>query len=247
MPSSSFSDSPEPDASPEVRPEVVALETAVAAAPAIGFPTLDVERQLWSGHRGVIGIDEVGRGAIAGPVSVGALYLEADCAAIPEGLRDSKLLTERKRERIAPLAREWGLHAVGHASAAEIDEYGIVRCLGLAARRALEGLHAKGVDVPGSAILLDGSHDWLSVALQHPLTIHTRVKADRDCASVSGAALIAKVERDALMKALANDHEHYGWSSNKGYGAKSHYQAIEDFGMTNHHRTTWIRQPVGRK
>ena len=107
-------------------------------------PTLDTERALFAdGARIVVGIDEVGRGAIAGPVTVGAVALDAGCGPFPEGLADSKLLTPRRREAMAPLVRGWALAcATGWASAAEIDRHGIVSALGLAASRALAGLGA---------------------------------------------------------------------------------------------------------
>lgn len=205
------------------------------------IPTLDVERGLWASRQLVIGLDEVGRGALAGPVSVGALALVRDCTAIPEALKDSKLMTARARTATAPLVREWGVAAVGHASAAEIDAIGIMGALAVAGRRALEQLHHGGVDVVGSAILLDGSHDWLSPRLRRPLAISVRPKADRDCGSVAGAACVAKVERDALMEQLDAEYPGYGWASNKGYSAKAHFAAIAELGATRMHRRTWLR------
>lgn len=203
-------------------------------------PTLDVERGLWRGRGVVIGMDEVGRGALAGPVTVGALALRADCGAMPEALRDSKAMTARSRTATAPLVRKWGVSAIGHASAAEIDAIGIVAALAVAGRRALEALHAAGVDVVGSALLLDGAHDWLSPRLRRPLAISLRPKADRDCGSVAGAACVAKVERDALMTSLADEHPDYGWASNKGYAARVHLDAIAAHGPTPLHRRTWL-------
>jgi ribonuclease HII len=203
-------------------------------------PTLEVETGLWDARPLVIGIDEVGRGALAGPVSVGAFAL-ARCDVVPDGLRDSKLMTARARERTAPLVREWGVAAVGHASAAEIDAVGIMSALAIAGRRALEALHAAGVDVVGSAVLLDGSHDWLSSRLRRPLAITLRPKADRDCGSVAAAACVAKVERDALMVAHDEEHPGYGWASNKGYGAAVHLDGIARLGPTRLHRRTWLR------
>ena len=112
-------------------------------------PTLDVERaMLAAGASCVIGCDEVGRGALAGPVGVGLAVVNAMAAAIPAGLRDSKMLSEPRREALAPLAVAWALHsAVGLASAAEVDALGIIACLGLAGKRALARLHADGVDI----------------------------------------------------------------------------------------------------
>lgn len=203
-------------------------------------PTLEIETRLWDAHPLVIGMDEVGRGALAGPVTVGAFAL-ARCDAVPAGLRDSKAMTARSRERTAPMVHEWGVAAVGHASAAEIDAVGIMSALAIAGRRALEGLHAAGVDVVASALLLDGSHDWLSPRLRRPLAITLRPKADRDCGSVAGAACVAKVERDALMVAHDAEHPGYGWASNKGYAAAVHMEGIRTLGPTRLHRRTWLR------
>ena len=203
-------------------------------------PTLEVERELWADAPLVIGMDEVGRGALAGPVSVGALALGADCAPVPEHLRDSKTMTVLRRGSTAPLVRSWGVSAVGHASNDEIDRYGVQVALGLAGRRALVALHALGVRVPSAAVLLDGTHDWLAPALRTPIRTVLRAKADRDCASVSGAALVAKVERDERMVEAGLVHQGYGWQSNKGYGSAEHLAAIAHLGPTALHRRTWL-------
>ena len=205
-------------------------------------PTLDVETALFvAGAEWVVGIDEVGRGAIAGPVAVGAHALRAGTAEFPTGLRDSKLLSEKKRETIAPLVREWGAGAVGFSSAEEIDARGITAMLGEAARRALLELHTAGIPMDRAVILLDGSHDWLSPVLRSPLDVRTRVGADRDCASVSAASVRAKVDRDALMREAHDAHPEYAWDSNKGYGSKAHYAGIAAAGLTELHRHTWIK------
>lgn len=203
-------------------------------------PTLDVERDLWADASLVIGIDEVGRGALAGPVSVGALALAADCGPWPEHLRDSKSMTELRRTATAPHVHEWGVGVVGHASNDEIDTFGITVALGLAGRRALVQLHDAGIDVPRAAILLDGTHDWLAPALRAPLRTVLRAKADRDCASVSGAALVAKVDRDERMRQADLVHPGYGWASNKGYGSTAHMSAIAELGPSLLHRRTWL-------
>lgn len=205
-------------------------------------PTLDYERELWAaGAAVVIGIDEVGRGAVAGPVAVGAHAIVVGTDTFPEGLRDSKLLSEKRRAVIAPLLTEWGVGAVGYASAAEIDAHGITACLGEAARRALLALHDLGVDVTHAAIILDGSHDWLTPALKSPLDVRTRVGADRLCASVAAASVGAKVARDSLMCEADEAHPEYAWASNKGYGAAAHYAGIASHGLTELHRHTWIK------
>ncbi|MET4782580.1 ribonuclease HII [Glaciihabitans sp. UYNi722] len=213
-------------------------------------PTLEVEKLLHGGGaRYVIGCDEVGRGAIAGPVAVGLCVVDTAVGPMPVGLRDSKLLSEKRREELAPLAVGWGRHtAVGLASAEEVDTLGIMAALGLAGKRALMDLHAAGAVIADSVILLDGSFDWLNPALQSPLRLQTRVKADRDCASVAAASVVAKVHRDRLMIGAHETHPNYGWASNKGYGSAGHFAAIAEFGATDYHRHTWLHAlpaPVG--
>ncbi|WP_241156243.1 ribonuclease HII [Leucobacter chromiireducens] len=218
------------------------MSEPAAAAPPSKDPTLDVEAAYFAaGAPLVIGLDEVGRGAIAGPVAVGAHVVLAGTREFPAGLRDSKLLSEKRRTAIAPLVREWGAGAVGFASAEEIDSLGITAMLGAAARRALLTLHEAGVPVNDAVILLDGSHDWLSPVLKHPLTVHTRVGADRACASVAAASVRAKVDRDDVMRAAHEEHPEYGWDSNKGYGSKAHYAGLAAAGLTEMHRATWIK------
>ncbi|MET4582061.1 ribonuclease HII [Conyzicola nivalis] len=206
-------------------------------------PTLEVETAMHAGGaRYVIGIDEVGRGAIAGPVAVGLCLVDAEVGVHPEGLRDSKMLSEKRRVALAPLTTGWARYtAVGLASAEEVDSIGIVAALGLAAKRGLVAMHEAGARVGDSVILLDGSHDWLNPALATPLRVQTRVKADRDCASVAGASVVAKVHRDNLMIAADTRLPGYGWSGNKGYGSAEHFAAIDQLGATELHRRTWLK------
>jgi len=156
-------------------------------------------------------------------------------------LRDSKLLSEKRREALAPVVAEWNVGAVGYATAAEIDAHGIVWALGEAGRRALLQLHAAGIAVPHAVVLVDGSHDWLSPRLRSPLEVRTQVGADRACASVAAASVRAKVARDQVMREADQAHPGYGWAANKGYGAKAHYDGITRLGVTPLHRRTWIR------
>lgn len=212
----------------------------------VAEPTLALELDLLGRCDLVIGVDEVGRGALAGPVTVGVCAIGAAEAAagFPPGLRDSKLLSAKRRGALAPAVRDWALACgIGSATAREVDEHGITACLALAATRALAVLHEAGIPVQGAAVLLDGSHDWLGPSLRHPLDITVRPKADRDCASVAGASVVAKVNRDALMAAA---HETdpalapYAWSSNKGYGSAAHLEAIDRLGPSSWHRRTWL-------
>jgi ribonuclease HII len=208
----------------------------------VADPTLEVERELLgAGAALVIGCDEVGRGALAGPVAVGMAAIGLDAGAFPVGLRDSKMLSEKRREALHPEVAGWVRHsAVGMASAAEVDELGITACLGLAGRRALVELHHAGVPVLASVVLLDGAHDWLTPHLAHPVPVRLRVKADRDCASVAAASVLAKVDRDRMMAAWHEDRPEYGWAGNKGYGSAAHLDAIRERGPSDLHRRTWL-------
>lgn len=209
-------------------------------------PTFELEVALASrcgaGPRIVVGIDEVGRGALAGPVAVGACAVEVIdhvVAPLPEGVRDSKALTARRRqELVAPIMQSARAAAVGWASAAEIDAMGIMAALTTAAVRALDGL---GV-VP-DAIVLDGNVDVLSAALASTAVtvphVELRVGADRDCATVAAASVLAKVARDDHMTLLHDEAPHFEWASNKGYGSAAHRAAINRFGAHRHHRRSW--------
>ncbi|MGB8020894.1 MAG: ribonuclease HII [Candidatus Nanopelagicales bacterium] len=220
-------------------------------------PTLRVERSLLrSGAARIACIDEVGRGALAGPVSVGVTILDLSVGSAPRGLRDSKLLTPHAREALLPRLRRWPLaYAVGHAEAVEVDEMGIIAALRLAAARALASLPL-GADLA----LLDGNHDWLtppdqSVALFPdpraqmvarlvdlsviPARVATRIRADLTCAGVAAASVLAKCERDAIMVQRARQHPEYGWVQNKGYSAPEHADALRRLGPSPQHRRTW--------
>ncbi|MFQ6170252.1 ribonuclease HII [Oryzobacter sp. R7] len=211
-------------------------------------PSLRVERALQrDGHRVLAGMDEVGRGALAGPVTVGVVLIDESCRTAPQGVRDSKLLVPQARERMVPRIERWALaHAVGHASADEIDEVGIIAALRLAGTRALV---ACGV-VP-DLVILDGNHDWLTapedvglLAFAHesavvtpPVT--TMVKADLRCSSVAAASVLAKVTRDRIMVGLGEAQPEYGWVENKGYAAPEHMDALRRLGPSEWHRRSW--------
>jgi ribonuclease HII len=213
-------------------------------------PTLEAERGLLATGNGiVVGVDEVGRGAIAGPVVVGVSILRL-ATDFPPGLRDSKLISASKREKLMDPIDDWveGI-AAGEASAAEIDEFGIIAALGRAAERAFATLAIAGHDLTGSSAILDGSHNWLAASLVPAMDIRVRPKADRDCALVAAASVWAKVYRDRLMVEVAGDADVYGWASNKGYGSAGHFEAIRQHGATDFHRRTWLSSvsPVDAK
>ena len=221
-------------------------------------PDRCLEKDLLQTHEYVGGLDEVGRGALAGPVSVG-LAIVGRCTDddFPEGLADSKQLTARARTGLVDPLRDWLVDsAVAHASPAEIDEHGIVGALRLAGLRALQRVAERG-HAPG-VIILDGVADWLTVPQPDLLTaleaqpastapgpavdsptplVRMEVKADARCAVVAAASVLAKVERDALMIDL--DDPGYGWASNKGYASPTHIEALAALGAGNQHRCSW--------
>lgn len=213
-------------------------------------PSLRLEKKLLGeGRLTVIGMDEVGRGAIAGPVAVGVAAVTIDIGRVPQGLADSKLLTAPRREALDPVVRRWTRTAVGMASATVVDEQGIVPALGQAGAAALHTLVDEGLSLDGAVVVLDGSFDWLTRAVpltlrtpSDPLEVVVRVKADRDCASVAAASVVAKVARDALMTAAHDEVPHYAWASNKGYGSTAHYDAIRSVGVHELHRKSWLHQ-----
>lgn len=198
-------------------------------------PTLDTERDLFAnGARIVAGMDEVGRGAIAGPVMIGVVAVDASVTTVPEGLADSKLMTAKRREAMVPTVQQWAIaYATGSATAAEVDKFGIMAAMSLAGSRALTALGVKP-----DIIILDGNTSFLREEDNGPRVV-TQVKADQNCACVSAASVIAKVERDALMTELHEQFPHYGWNGNKGYGAAIHTDAIKTHGVTDLHRKSW--------
>lgn len=199
--------------------------------------TLRVERALLREARpGAVlaAVDEVGRGALAGPVAVGVVIIDAASAAAPQGVRDSKECDRATREHLAPRVRAWANRsAVGMASSVEIDSIGIIGALALAAARALNT-----TGVRPDLVLLDGKHDWISRVAPGSQVV-TRIQADATCAAVAAASIIAKVTRDAHMVALDEQCPGYGWSGNKGYAAPEHIAALERHGPSPWHRVSW--------
>lgn len=242
-----------PDSVGARRPTPPRAARSRATATGRRSPTLRHERVLLgNGARLVAGMDEVGRGALAGPVSVGVVVVDAATRTAPQGLTDSKLLTAAARESLVPQVRRWGVAwAVGHAGPAEIDAHGIVAALRLAGRRALAQVRRSCGEI--DVVLLDGSHDWLSrpdVDLfeaadldadpgERDPAVRTLVKADLQCSSVAAASVLAKVERDGLLSRLARQYPVYSWDQNKGYAAPAHLDALRRLGPTPQHRRSW--------
>lgn len=212
--------------------------------------TLRLERSLLrTGASLLAGMDEVGRGAIAGPVSVGVVVVNVEQPPAPAGVRDSKELRAPDREALVEPIRRWAVAcAVGHASAQEIDDVGIIAALRRAGLRALTSAEL-ALEHPIDTVLLDGSHNWLDSPAQPsmfdahdesvPRNVVMRVKADRDCASVAAASVLAKVERDRLMGDLHVRFPDYGWTANKGYGSAEHLSSLKEHGPCLEHRRSW--------
>ncbi|WP_239455317.1 ribonuclease HII [Nocardioides gilvus] len=218
-------------------------------------PTLRLERSLLrDGITHLACADEVGRGALCGPVTIGMVVITLETRSAPVGVKDSKLLSPALRETLAPKVRRWATsYAVGHASAEEIDAHGIIAALRMAGHRALAGL-----SVAPDLVLLDGNHDYLSRPDQQLLfdtvpdlldevpRVLTAVKGDMRCAAVAAASILAKTERDAMMVRFAEQHPEYGWRENKGYAAPEHVDALRRLGPSPLHRRSWSLPGVER-
>ena len=227
-----------------------------ATWPRCGYPVvvIDVtgdllafERPLLRRGTVVVGIDEVGRGALAGPLTVGAVVVTSEVEP-PDALTDSKRLSARRREGlVVPLERWASDWSLGSASSLEIDQWGLRIALAVAATRALDGLTVR----PDYA-LIDGSFNLLNAppdvafGFEAPPLLHyarmahtTVVKGDLRCASIAAASVLAKVHRDQVMVGLHEQFEAFGWANNKGYGAPKHLAALRRHGPTEHHRRSW--------
>ncbi len=180
------------------------------------------------GYLRVAGVDEVGRGPLAGPVTAAAVVL--DPLNIPEGLNDSKKLTKRARARLYDEILLVADVSIAHASVEEIDEMNILRASHLAMVRALDGLKAHA-----DFALVDGN----MLPRDLILPAETIIKGDARSQSISAASIMAKVCRDCVMLSLAQQHPGYGWETNMGYGSKSHMAALQNLGPTPHHRRSF--------
>jgi ribonuclease HII len=180
------------------------------------------------GHRVVVGMDEVGRGAWAGPLTVAAVVANPDRRV--NGVRDSKMLTESEREVIADRITGWAsAWSIGHASNEECDALGMSEAHRLAARRTIERLGM----VPDH-LLLDGVWDFVG---SYPAT--TLKRGDLTCLSIAAASVLAKVERDKIMRDADSHFPFYGFARNKGYPSPDHIAALEERGATSFHRRSW--------
>jgi len=198
-------------------------------------PSTFFESQLWkSGLLHVAGLDEAGRGALAGPVAVGALILPRNKTRLSRtlaGVRDSKQMTPLERERLAPRIKETALAwSVGFASAEEIDAQGIVCATRLAALRALDGLSL----VPQYLLT-----DFRLELPQLDISQTALVKGDALCLSIAAASVLAKTARDQLMCELDSCYQGYGLGKHKGYGTQAHRSALERLGFSPIHRKSF--------
>ena len=208
------------------------------------------ERALGDEGFGVVaGLDEVGRGAWAGPVSVGVVVFPRHLPP-PQGLRDSKMLTEERRETLYPLITGWCTEwSVAHAGPDECDRLGMTVALRLAARRALGGLRR-----PPHAVLMDGAFDYVSdpsdtaqlpgtselpALPEEPPQVRTVVRGDAHCVSIAAASIVAKVTRDRMMRTMSSSFPAFDFDRNKGYPSPVHRTALAGFGLTSVHRRSW--------
>ena len=176
----------------------------------------------------VAGVDEVGRGPLAGPVMAAAVILNPD--DIPEGLNDSKQLSAKKREVLYPEIIARAVVSIGSASVEEIDEINILRASHLAMVRAVTGLAERP-----DHVLVDGR----MIPRELNLPASGIVKGDAKSLSIAAASIVAKIGRDRLMVDLAQQHPGYGWETNMGYPSKSHRLALQNLGVTPHHRRSF--------
>ena len=193
------------------------------------FPDMSFEEAaLARGFRLIAGVDEVGRGPLAGPVTAAAVIL--DPARVPEGLADSKQLTEKRRNALYDEIFAVASVSIAHASVEEIDRINIVRASHLAMERAVAGLA-----LAPDHLLIDGNMIPRGLAV----SAEAIVKGDARSLSIAAASIVAKVCRDRLMVDLAQQHPGYGWEKNAGYPSPAHKKALRNLGVTPHHRRSF--------
>lgn len=184
----------------------------------------------------ICGVDEAGRGPLAGPVCAAAVILPPHCE-IP-GLNDSKKLSDKKRRELFPVIQEKAIaYGIAFASEGEIDEINILQATFLAMRRAIEQLEGKA-----DFALIDGNRET-----DFGLPVMTVVKGDSRSANIAAASVLAKVTRDEYMEKLALEYPEYGFEVHKGYGTKRHYQALTENGISPVHRRTFLKKFYGEK
>ncbi|MGL4980827.1 MAG: ribonuclease HII [Fusobacteriaceae bacterium] len=190
----------------------------------------------------VIGVDEAGRGPLAGPVVASAVLLKRYSSDLDE-INDSKKITEKKREKIFHGLNESFYIGVGIATVQEIDEINILNATFLAMRRALENLSEQGVNLEEYKIIVDGNHKIRECKLnQEPI-----IKGDGKSLSIAAASIVAKVTRDTMMLEIAKEYPEYEFQQHKGYGTKKHRELILEKGVTKIHRKSFLKKIIGEK
>ena len=194
---------------------------------------LDRERHLWTdGYERVAGLDEAGRGCLAGPVVAAAVIMPPETEI--SSIQDSKSLSEAERlEARKQIEAKAVAHAVEACSPEEIDEINILQAALEAMRRA-----AAACQPPPDFLLIDGNQ-WDRTLTDAPWPYETVVQGDATSQSIAAASILAKTERDALMRDLHEEHPEYGWDTNVGYPTQQHYVAIAQHGTTPHHRQSF--------
>jgi ribonuclease HII len=180
------------------------------------------------GFTRIAGVDEVGRGPLAGPVTAAAVILDPD--RIPPGLNDSKKLTAKRREALYEQILDMAEVSIAHATVEEIDQINILRASHLAMERAVAGLKT-----PPDHVLIDGNQVPRGLTVSN----ETIVKGDARSLSISAASIVAKICRDYVMVDLAQQHPGYAWEKNAGYGTKAHMEGLRNLGVTPHHRRSF--------
>lgn len=202
-------------------------------------PVSGHEDAAWRAGRRVVGIDEVGRGAWAGPVTVAAVMLDPD--ALPAGARDSKRLSPARREVVAERIHRSALVGIGHADNDEVDAVGLAAALREAARRAFTAVMALPAAPDDPLVLVDGPHDLLRLP---DVEVTTLVRGDAASVSIAAASVVAKVDRDRRMAEADPAHPAYGFVRNRGYASPEHVGALERLGPCALHRRSWA--PIAR-
>ena len=197
----------------------------------------EIEEEVYAeGYTVICGVDEAGRGPLAGPVCAAAVILPRG-HQIP-GLNDSKKLTDKKRRELFPLIKEQAIaYGIGMASHEEIDEINILQATYLAMERAISQLEGKA-----DMALIDGNR-----AKDFGMAVRTVVKGDSLSANIAAASVLAKVTRDDLMVEMAKEFPGYGFEVHKGYGTKAHYEALRNMGPCAIHRMTFLKKFYGEK
>ena len=190
----------------------------------LDLPSIEFERKF---SYPLAGVDEVGRGTLAGPVVAAAVIL--DYNNIPEGIKDSKKIVKRKRERICKDILSSSITSIGLATSGEIDKINILKASLLAMKRAIEDLKKKP-----NIVLIDGSYTP-EISIQSKSII----KGDNKSISIAAASIVAKVYRDNLMREYSKKYPGYLWEKNSGYGTKEHLEAIKNLGVTPIHRISF--------